>query len=554
MPARWSSADLSQVGTLRCRCDEVETGQRALSSISRTEGEFTLLLADRFDIVWHSETLSRILGLGDVVGRNGTEFVHPDDLELVLEVMTQVLEGGEHQRLTAAYAPEAADIRIADVNGAWHTYETTTWNHLDDENVRGVLCTCRRVNDRSDLTRAIEMLSSGAEVDEVLPIIARLAARCIGGAEVRTAIAWEHDERIITVSAAGASPLDPTLANVTQLVWSHALTAPVVVTDLDDPMLDGAGRHAAAAGYLGAFIVPIVAPTGPEILGAMVAWSASTVDFQAAPQSPIHVALRLAALAIADHRTKRTLRWAAAHDPLTGLAKHAGKNTVCSPADGTTRGVAGIRSVSDRAVSRARFADSIAELPTVVVGRIGVRSPAATGPSPRQRDATAIRRRGRHAVQPFALTRPTHDEEVALPWHQHEIVRCRAGGHALDRHTAGSTVSQYEGPSGSDHHDRDDGLVEPTHLAVAVQTLEVVAVSIEDCGDTGEGTAKAGSQVQIGLTEHRVGVVVHADAEAPLRHIPVVVQHFGLSPLQRVVQFGEHRRRIADEARDHLDP
>jgi diguanylate cyclase (GGDEF)-like protein len=37
----------------------------------------------------------------------------------------------------------------------------------------------------------------------------------------------------------------------------------------------------------------------------------------------VHVALRLAALAIADHRTKRSLRWAAAHDPLTGLANRA---------------------------------------------------------------------------------------------------------------------------------------------------------------------------------------------------------------------------------------
>jgi diguanylate cyclase (GGDEF)-like protein len=55
----------------------------------------------------------------------------------------------------------------------------------------------------------------------------------------------------------------------------------------------------------------------------MVAWSASTVDFQAPTQSPVHVALRLAALAIADHRTKRSLRWAANHDPLTGLANRA---------------------------------------------------------------------------------------------------------------------------------------------------------------------------------------------------------------------------------------
>ena len=291
--------------------------------MSRKEGEFTLLLDEQFDILWHSESLSRILGWDDVTGRNGTEFVHADDLALVLETMVQVSEGGTQGWMDPSFAPESADIRVADVNGDWHLFETTTWNHLEDGDVRGVLCTCRRVRDRSDLARAIEMLGSGAEVDEVIPIVARLADHSLGGAEVRTAVAWKQDERVTIVSASGAPPLDPRLAGVARLVWSQGLTTPTVVTDLDDPMLDGAGEVAAEAGYRGAFIVPIEAPSGPEILGAMVAWSASTVDFQAPPQSPIHVALRLAALAIADHRTKRRLRWAAAHDPLTGLANRA---------------------------------------------------------------------------------------------------------------------------------------------------------------------------------------------------------------------------------------
>jgi diguanylate cyclase (GGDEF)-like protein len=170
---------------------------------------------------------------------------------------------------------------------------------------------------------AIEMLGSGAHVHEVLPIIARLADRSIGGAEVRCAIAWKQDDRIVIASAADERPLDQRLADAARLVWSHNITLPIVVTDLDDPMFGGAGSVARAAGYRGAFIVPIEAPTGPEVIGAMVAWGASTVDFQAPTQSPVHVALRLAALAIADHHTKRNLRWAASHDPLTGLANRA---------------------------------------------------------------------------------------------------------------------------------------------------------------------------------------------------------------------------------------
>ena len=115
------------------------------------------------------------------------------------------------------FAPESADIRVADVNGDWHLFETTTYNHLEDGDVRGVLCTCQRVHDRSDLARAIEMLGSGAEVDEVIPIVARLADHSLGGAEVRTAIAWKQDERVNIVTRPARSPLDPRLADVARV-------------------------------------------------------------------------------------------------------------------------------------------------------------------------------------------------------------------------------------------------------------------------------------------------------------------------------------------------
>jgi diguanylate cyclase (GGDEF)-like protein len=297
--------------------------RRALSSVSLKEGELTLLLDERFDIVWHSESLAPLLGWHDVRGRNATEFVHVDDLGLVLETMVRVADRQDHSGLDPRFAPESSDIRIVDVNGGWHTFETTTWNHLDENEVRGVLCTCRRVRDRSNVARAIEMLGSGAAVNDVIAVIARLADLSMGGGEVRTAIAWRQDDQVVTVTAADAPPLHPLVAGAAELVWSCGLRSPTVVTDFADPMLKGAGELGAEAGYRGAFLVPIEDPSGTEIIGAMVAWGASTVDFHAPSQSPIHVALRLAALAIADHHLKRDLRWAAAHDDLTGLINRA---------------------------------------------------------------------------------------------------------------------------------------------------------------------------------------------------------------------------------------
>ena len=74
----------------------MEIARRALRSISRKEGEFSLLLDERFDILWHSESLSAVLGWHDLVGRNGTEFVHPDDHDLVLATMHKHTDRSAH--------------------------------------------------------------------------------------------------------------------------------------------------------------------------------------------------------------------------------------------------------------------------------------------------------------------------------------------------------------------------------------------------------------------------------------------------------------------------
>jgi diguanylate cyclase (GGDEF)-like protein len=300
----------------------VEVAARALGSISRKEGEFSLLLDEQFDILWHSDSLAPILGWTDVIGRNGTEFVHPDDLELVLMTMLQANSNDGNAGLAPSFTPESSDIRLLDVAGNWHTFETTTWNHLEDLNVRGVLCTCRRVQDRSDLGRAIDLLGSGAAIGEILPLVARLADHSLGGGEVRTVLAWLDGERLRTASAPDSPVLDSSLSGCVERIWSDDLSGPIVVTELGS-LAPAVSQAAARAGYKGAFLVPIEAPTSTKVIGGMIAWGTSTVDFQAPPQSPIHVALRLAALTIADHNLKQELRWAASHDPLTGLANRA---------------------------------------------------------------------------------------------------------------------------------------------------------------------------------------------------------------------------------------
>jgi len=291
--------------------------------MSKKEGQFSLLLDENFDIVWQSASLTAILGFGDICGRNCIEFVHPDDLELALENMFQINERLEiNTMFDAQYTPESAEIRVGDADGVWRSFKTTTYNYLDDPDVAAVLCTCEITRDRSDVGRAIELLGSGGDIDTVLPVVARLADRSLGG-DTRTSLAWRDTQGVSIVTAIDEPELDHRLAEAANLVWLLGLTEPLVIADLKDRRLRGAGAVAAEAGFRALFLVPIEAPTGPEIIGAMAAWGTTSIDFLISPQYPIHVAVRLAALSIADSRTKRELHWAASHDPLTGLVNRA---------------------------------------------------------------------------------------------------------------------------------------------------------------------------------------------------------------------------------------
>ena len=163
-------------------------------------------------------------------------------------------------------------------------------------------------------------------------------------------------------------------------------------------------------------------------------------------------------------------------------------------------------------------------------------------------------RRCGHSVEPLALACPTHDQHVALARSEDHVVGARTRGDALDRHAALEPRSKDERPARAEHSDRDDGVVEPSHLTITVQPLEVVTVAIEDRRDAGERHLEARPQMEVGLAQHGIGVVAHADTEPVLGDVLVVAEDFGLRPRERLVQLSEDALGIADEARHELDP
>ena len=112
----------------------------------------------------------------------------------------------------------------------------------------------------------------------------------------------------------------------------------------------------------------------------------------------------------------------------------------------------------------------------------------------------------------------------------------------------------YDLDRGAEHGDRDECLVEPLHLPVAVQPLEVAPVAVEDRRHAGELHAKPGPQVEVDLAEQRVGVRAHDRTEPVLGDVVVVPQHLRLVPVQRFVQLVEGSLGVANEPGHELDP
>ncbi|MFN8052195.1 MAG: diguanylate cyclase [Acidimicrobiales bacterium] len=282
--------------------------ERVGLATSRAYGHFSVLLHPDFSVMWGSETLGSIFGWADPVGRNIVELIHPDDLELVLAAMDYHSEHAEEYRsFDATWRPDVSTIRVAHANGDWVRCEVSVFNHLGDPAVDALLATGRIADDRTDLPLAIDLLGSGAGLDAVLPVIARLVDRTIDGVRCQV-MWWDHGfDHVISAPDAPEPPAAP-MDMVAEVRRSGEMAT---VTDLEGE-------------YPAVWVLPIVAPGGPEVVGCLVAWSPLAVPLVTGPQQPIHQALRLASLAIVDHHAKAALRWEASHDGLTGLANRAG--------------------------------------------------------------------------------------------------------------------------------------------------------------------------------------------------------------------------------------
>lgn len=294
--------------------------ERIVTAFSRMYGHFAAVMDAEFNVLWASETVHPILGVDFPVGRNVLELLHPDDMGLALEAIPYHSENAEtYSSYDATWMPEYSSLRFAKADGSWVRAEVTVFNMLDDPEVGALVGFGRRAQDRSDVPLAIDLVGSGAPLDEVLPVIARLIDRTFDGCRCQV-LHWDGFEDVISIAPGGAALPDPP-RDLIEAARRDRSNHQRVHLQTDPASTLAVIR----SGFDAVWTLPIVAPGHEDsVVGCMVIWCEIPLELMMGPQQPLHQALRLASLAIVESQSRAALRWEASHDSLTGLANRAG--------------------------------------------------------------------------------------------------------------------------------------------------------------------------------------------------------------------------------------
>ena len=218
-------------------------------------------------LLWLGGNPGGTLGRADDawVGENAFDHIHPDDRDLVLTKLAEVLERPDEEVV--------ADFRARRADGTWVYLEGIAVNRLDDPLIGGIVLTSRNISERKRTERFLQQQTG---------ILERIAS---------------------------GAPIDSTLAEIVDLVQDGiADSFCTVALDLpgsahvDDPwcrMVSGADENV----NFGLLVVAVDQPRPPTAKESAV----------------MDAAGNLASIAVERSRSEERLRQMALHDPLTGL-------------------------------------------------------------------------------------------------------------------------------------------------------------------------------------------------------------------------------------------
>ncbi|MBZ9728976.1 PAS domain-containing protein [Salegentibacter sp. JZCK2] len=151
---RWLRGIMTDISKRKRIEEQLQLSEQRFKGLVQEGGDLIALLDEKGDYMYASPTSTSVLGYTpeDFENRNAFEFIHPEDVERVLN---------KFQKIFRQKRVQISMLRFKHKNGGWRWLETTVTNLLDDPAVKGIVSNSRDVTEKRHF-RELEKLERKA--------------------------------------------------------------------------------------------------------------------------------------------------------------------------------------------------------------------------------------------------------------------------------------------------------------------------------------------------------------------------------------------------------
>ena len=298
--------------------------QRATSAMQHDRWTVSVLLSSELTIDWISESCRPYLGHDplDVVGNIATDFLHPDDVMTVAQMLadtaTDRIVPGIVERPILTLSVE---FRLRHADGEWRTFESLVTNHLADSSIAGYFVLLRDVSHRHRLDTVLEKIGVGRPLPEILTSVAELVA--VSMRQPNTALVILRPQQAESLRSFGTTDDQIPDDVVNAEFWRRLDVEPTsIVAATHGETFDWRPRHLEDSNTFWGFAIK--SPTTDLVVGVAAIWSLHNDAPLLYETRAITTASQLAGVAIEREFHADSLRFAATHDGLTGATNRVG--------------------------------------------------------------------------------------------------------------------------------------------------------------------------------------------------------------------------------------
>jgi diguanylate cyclase (GGDEF)-like protein len=270
-------------------------------------------------ISWISDSALPLLGWdpATISSRNAVELVHPDDQELLIDLLAEAMRGSADR--------SSAVLRLRHDAGRWCAFEFSGLDLRGEDGEGTYLVWGRPFEHVTRLLSFLDTLLADTDLPRILEhVIAWLDTLIL---ESASAVLVRDDQGYRCLATSAALPLDLDLeaeAADRSFPWELAPTGDVVELDVDLDQLPQVIREKARAeGYEACWAVPVPTPEGDGVMAVVLTWRRRPGPTSVTQRRRLQSGAQVVRLAVEWARTQEQLLTAATTDALTGLANRS---------------------------------------------------------------------------------------------------------------------------------------------------------------------------------------------------------------------------------------